>query len=167
MGLERSPRERAGLCDPQLNHARSSVAVHYTLDSYGNVLDGDTSLVRYIYTGQEFDPRRAIIITMSATTTPPPAASRAKIDGLSGDMSNLYRYVGNAATMFVDPSGLGPWGAAIGEGIGAGGGFVIGIVGGLVTALPRPRQQHQLPCPLKRLGEPSLVADWEQCGEIG
>ena len=37
--------------------------------------------------------------------------------GFNGDPSNLYRYVGNQATTFVDPSGLKPW-KAIGRLLG-------------------------------------------------
>ena len=106
-GRWRPPRERADYVTHNSTTHVTSVAVHYTLDSYGNVLDGDTSLVRYIYTGQEFDAETGDYYYDARYYDP--ATGRFKSEdpiGYAGDVSNDYRYVGNAATMFVDPSGL-------------------------------------------------------------
>jgi RHS repeat-associated protein len=85
----------------------TTVAVHYTLDSFGNVLDGDTSGIRYIYTGQEFDAETGNYY-YDARYYDPSVGRFLSEDpiGYAGDVSNVYRYVGNAATMYVDPSGL-------------------------------------------------------------
>ena len=85
----------------------TALAVHFNLDSFGNVVSGDTSGIRYIYTGQEFDAETGNYY-YDARYYDPSVGRFLSEDpiGYAGDVSNVYRYVGNAATMYVDPSGL-------------------------------------------------------------
>ena len=57
--------------------------------------------------------------------------------GFAAGDANLYRYVGNSPTNFVDPSGLvcegAAWGTAIGGTIGGIGGWIICGAGGVVV----------------------------------
>ena len=46
--------DQQGTTRDLVNHAGVAVA-HYNYDAFGNVLAGDTSLTRYLYTGREFD----------------------------------------------------------------------------------------------------------------
>lgn len=84
----------------------TSVVFHYTLDSFGSIVDGYAS-TRYIYTGQEFDTETGLYYydaryydaTIGRFISEDPI-------GFAGDSSNVYRYVHNEPTKYVDPSGL-------------------------------------------------------------
>jgi RHS repeat-associated protein len=85
----------------------TTVYVHFALDTFGNILSGDTFGIRYLYTGQEFDAETGDYYYDHRYYDP--TTGRFKSEdwmGFQADTSNLYRYVGNAPTMFVDPNGL-------------------------------------------------------------
>src|SRR5262249_27478925 len=85
----------------------TSVAEHYNLDSFGNILSGDTSTSRYIYTGQEFDAETGMFYYDARYYAPDTGrfASQDPI-GFNAGQRNPYVYVGNSPLMYTDPWGL-------------------------------------------------------------
>ena len=80
---------------------------HYKYDSFGQIISGDTSVTRYLYTSREYDAdtglqynrARWYDAAVGQWVSPDPLAFRA------GD-TNLERYVHNSPTNLFDPSGL-------------------------------------------------------------
>jgi RHS repeat-associated protein len=101
---------------------------HFQYDAYGQILEGDKELTRYLYTGRDFDATTGLQYNRARWydsftgrwTTQDPI-------GFAGGDYNLYRYVGNSPTNGTDPSGLiaaaaaAPWfGGAVGAAGAAG-----------------------------------------------
>jgi RHS repeat-associated protein len=80
---------------------------HYEYDSYGNVLSGDTSVTRYLFTSREFDEDTGLQYNRARWYDAAVGrwVSEDPIGFGAGD-ANLARYVGNNSMSFVDPSGL-------------------------------------------------------------
>jgi len=81
---------------------------HYAYTPFGAVLPGsDTSITRYLYTGREYDWITELQYNRNRWYAP--ALQRWMSQdpiGFAGGDSNLYRYVANASTLHIDPSGL-------------------------------------------------------------
>jgi RHS repeat-associated protein len=87
---------------------------HYKYDVFGRILDGDTPLTRYLFTGREYDLDTELQYNRNRWYDP--ASGRFLSEdpiGFAGDPSNLYRYVGNGPTNATDPSGLYAWSASV------------------------------------------------------
>jgi RHS repeat-associated protein len=80
---------------------------HYEYDSYGNVVSGDTSKTRYLFTSREFDEDTGLQYNRARWYDAAVGrwVSEDPIGFAAGD-ANLARYVGNASTIVVDPTGL-------------------------------------------------------------
>jgi RHS repeat-associated protein len=80
---------------------------HYEYDAYGNVVAGNTSLTRYLFTSREFD--EDIDLQYNRARWYDPAVGRWISEdpiGFAAGDTNVARYVSNSATTGVDPSGL-------------------------------------------------------------
>ena len=84
-----------------------TIEEHYEYDSYGNVVSGDTSLTRYLFTSREFDV--VVGLQYSRARWLDNATGRWIAEDpmgfLAGD-ANLSRYVANNPSIRSDPSGL-------------------------------------------------------------
>jgi RHS repeat-associated protein len=78
--------------------------VHFALDSFGNILSGDATEVRYIYTAQEYDAETGFYYYDRRYVDP--STGRFISEDFVWDGYNKHAYVGNAPTMFVDADGL-------------------------------------------------------------
>jgi RHS repeat-associated protein len=67
----------------------------------------DTSLTRYLYTGREFDTATGLQYNRNRWYDPATGRwiNQDPIGIAAGD-GNLYRYVGNSPTNWIDPDGL-------------------------------------------------------------
>ncbi len=85
----------------------ATLATHFTFDAFGQVLTGDTSLTRYLYTSREFDPATGLTYYRARwyATSLGQFISEDPTSFAAGD-ANLRRYVNNNATNATDPSGL-------------------------------------------------------------
>ena len=128
----------------ELTDSVGAVAKAYAYDTYGNVVDQTGTVEQpYAYTGRELDSESGLYFYRSRYYDPTTGRFLQRdLIGFAGGI-NLYGYVGQSPTNFVDPFGFGPTGAAIGGtiggAIGAAGGAVIGGFGGAVggtAALP-------------------------------
>jgi RHS repeat-associated protein len=71
------------------------------------LLAGDTSLTRYLYTAREFDATTGLQYNRNRWYDAHTGRWLSEDPiGFASDPSNLYRYVGNSPTNFRDPSGL-------------------------------------------------------------
>jgi RHS repeat-associated protein len=79
---------------------------HYEYDSFGNLVSGDTSLTRYLFTGREWDADIGLQYSRARWYDPSVGRwiSEDPIGFAAGDM-NLARYVFNSPINLVDPSG--------------------------------------------------------------
>ena len=80
---------------------------HYEYDAYGAIIDGDTSLTRYLFASREFD--EDIDLQYNRARWYDPAVGRWISEdpiGFAAGDANVARYVGNRVTGAVDPSGL-------------------------------------------------------------
>ncbi|HEX3996692.1 MAG TPA: RHS repeat-associated core domain-containing protein, partial [Acetobacteraceae bacterium] len=95
---------------------------HYLYDSFGKVLAGDTTLTHYLYAGQYFDGQAGLQYNHERWYDASLGRwlSQDPLGYAAGD-ANLYRYVGNSPTNFIDRTGLDPSGAE-GNDSGSGGG---------------------------------------------
>ncbi len=85
----------------------STLATHFTYDAFGQVLTGDTTLTRYLYTSREYDPATGLTYNRARwyATSLGQFISEDPTSFAAGD-ANLRRYVGNNAINATDPSGL-------------------------------------------------------------
>lgn len=84
---------------------------HYRYDAFGQLIDGDPTLTRYLYTGREFDADTGLQYNRARWYDS--AVGRWLSEdpiGFGGGDYNLGRYVGNSATNAIDPSGLAGFG---------------------------------------------------------
>jgi RHS repeat-associated protein len=129
---------------------------HITYDSYGNITGQTNPVVTilFAYTGREFDTETGQYYYRARYYDPTVGRFISEdLIGFDGGDTNLYRYVGNSPTFFVDPLGLCPcdpsiWGrlrnaavgaasgAAAGAATGAAVGAGVGALAGGVGALP-------------------------------
>ena len=111
----------------------TTITQHYTYDTFGNATSGDTTLTRYLYTSQEYDPATAFYY-YDARWYDPATGTFASTDpsGLKPD-SNPYRYVLNSPTNHTDPTGKEPKLTA----------YFVSLAGPLTTALSRYQQALQ------------------------
>ncbi len=80
---------------------------HYRYDAFGQILDGDAVLTRYLYTGREYDVDTELQYNRNRWYDPHSGRWLSEDPiGFAGGDSNLYRYVGNSPTNYTDPSGL-------------------------------------------------------------
>lgn len=80
---------------------------HYTYDSYGNIVSGDTSVTRYLFTSREYDPATGLQYNRARWYDP--AAGRWMSEdplGFAAGDANVSRYVHNSSVYVSDPSGL-------------------------------------------------------------
>ena len=89
--------------------ATGAVIEHIDYDSFGNII-GETNAAagdRYKFTGREYDPELALYYYRGRYYDPITGRfiSQDPIGFAAGD-ANLYRYVGNTPTIYVDPLGL-------------------------------------------------------------
>lgn len=80
----------------------------FEYDAFGQITSVTGGLgTRYLYTGQEYDPETGLYYYNARWYDPATQTfiSRDPMGFAAGD-TNLYRYVGNAPTNFVDPTGL-------------------------------------------------------------
>lgn len=84
-----------------------NVVAHYVYDAFGEVVAGDTSKTRYLYTGRELDTATGLQYNHHRWYDPHTGrwVSEDPI-GFRGWDYNLNRYVANMATYARDPSGL-------------------------------------------------------------
>jgi RHS repeat-associated protein len=80
---------------------------HYEYDSYGNIVSGDTSKTRYLFTSREYDADTGLQYNRARWYDAEVGrwVSEDPIGFAAGD-GNLARYVGNNPAALVDPSGL-------------------------------------------------------------
>ncbi|MCO6459130.1 MAG: hypothetical protein J5I93_27795, partial [Pirellulaceae bacterium] len=80
---------------------------HYEYDSYGNVVSGDTSATRYLFTSREFDEDTGLQYNRARWDDAAVGrwVSEDPIGFAAGD-ANVYRYVSNAPVNSHDPTGL-------------------------------------------------------------
>jgi RHS repeat-associated protein len=88
-----------------VDHAGAAVG-HFTYDAFGNILSGDTSLTRYLYTGREFDATTGLQYNRERWYDSHTGRWLSEDPIPFVDGSNNYTYVGNSPTIFVDPNGL-------------------------------------------------------------
>jgi len=83
---------------------------HFTYDAYGNVVSGDKSLTRYLYTAREFDATTGLQYNRERWYDPHTGRFLSEDPlGFSAGDPNLYRYVGNSPTDGTDPNGEFVW----------------------------------------------------------
>lgn len=84
-----------------------SLGEHYKYDSYGQIISGDTSVTRYLYTSREYDADIGLQHSRAHWYDAETGRwiSNDPIAFEAGD-ANPYRYVGNGPTNYTDPSGL-------------------------------------------------------------
>jgi RHS repeat-associated protein len=82
---------------------------HYTYDSFGSVVSGDTSLTRYLFTSREYDADTGLQYNRARWYDSETGrwVSEDPI-GFAGGDANISRYAANNVTGTVDPSGLIP-----------------------------------------------------------
>lgn len=80
---------------------------HYEYDSFGNVVSGDTSATRYLFTSREHDADTGLQYNRARWYDAAVGrwVSEDPVGFVAGD-ANLARYVGNSPTNAVDSSGL-------------------------------------------------------------
>ena len=106
---------------------------HYEYDSFGNVVSGDTSVTRYLFTSREFDDD--VDLQYSRARWYDPAVGRWIGEdplGFAAGDANLVRYVGNNSTNYLDPSGM-AWGDVIRGGLEIREAFISGIAQGYLN----------------------------------
>ncbi len=92
-----------------VNHDGALVE-HYKYSAYGKLLDGDTSLTRYLYTGRELDATTGLQYNRARWYDSESGRFLSEDPiGFAGGDANLYRYIGNSPTNATDPSGLAEW----------------------------------------------------------
>jgi RHS repeat-associated protein len=101
--------EQDGLASvTSLSNSAGAVAQTYTYDNYGNVTASTGTLVNpFQYTGREFDPETGLDYNRARYYNP--ATGRFISEdplGFGGGNPNVYAYVGNNPTNFLDPFGL-------------------------------------------------------------
>ena len=91
-----------------LSNSAGAVAQTYTYDNYGNVTASTGTLVNpFQYTGREFDPETGLNYNRARYYNP--ATGRFISEdplGFGGGNPNVYAYVGNNPTNYLDPIGL-------------------------------------------------------------
>jgi RHS repeat-associated protein len=91
-----------------LSNSAGAVAQTYTYDNYGNVTASTGTLFNpFQYTGREFDPETGLNYNRARYYSP--ATGRFISEdplGFGGGNPNVYAYVGNNPTNFLDPFGL-------------------------------------------------------------
>jgi RHS repeat-associated protein len=98
---------------------------HLSYDSFGNITnETNPSIdVRFTYTGREFDAATGLYYYRSRYFDPLTGGFISEDTiGFAGEDVNLYRYVGNSPTNFIDPYGL--FGAGVTGGVSGAAGFV-------------------------------------------
>ena len=91
-----------------LVNSDGEVVNHLTYDSFGNVVDetDDTVDSRYLFTGREFDDEIGLYYYRARYYDGSTGRFISEDPiGFNGGDANLYRYVGNNSTNFVDPTG--------------------------------------------------------------
>jgi RHS repeat-associated protein len=80
---------------------------HYEYDSFGKIVSGDTSVIRYLYTSREHDPDTGLQYNRARWYDAAVGRwiSQDPIGFEAGD-ANLTRFVGNRVVDSADPSGL-------------------------------------------------------------
>jgi RHS repeat-associated protein len=80
---------------------------HYEYDSYGQIVSGDTSITRYLYTSREYDPATGLQYNRARWYDAEMGRwiSEDPLGFEAGD-SNVARYVSNSPVMYFDPNGL-------------------------------------------------------------
>ncbi len=85
------------------------ITATYRYDSYGNAtaLAGSLAATRFLYTSQEYDAATGLYY-YNVRWYNPALGKFVSVDpsGFNAGDANLYRYVGNGPTNYVDPSGL-------------------------------------------------------------
>ena len=116
----------------QYNAATGSTTVvnHVRYDTFGQIVSQTNSQFQpwFAYTGREWDPAAGFYFYRARWYDPRAGRflSEDPLGFAAGDV-NLSRYVGNGATLWVDPSGMAwGWGAAVAG--GAIGGAVSGVI---------------------------------------
>jgi len=84
-----------------------NVLTHFQIDAFGSITAGDTTLIRYIYTAQEYDPESGLYY-YDARYYDPVVGKFISEDliGFDAEDANMYRYAGNIPTAATDPDGL-------------------------------------------------------------
>jgi RHS repeat-associated protein len=84
-----------------------AILTHFQIDAFGSILLGDVGLIRYIYTTQEYDPESGLHF-YDARYYDSAVAKFISDDpiGITAGDANFSRYLGNAATSSIDPSGF-------------------------------------------------------------
>ncbi|MEX0676768.1 MAG: RHS repeat-associated core domain-containing protein [Pirellulales bacterium] len=89
-----------------VNHAGGLVE-HYNYDAFGRLVEGDTSLTRYLYTSREFDATTGLQYNRNRWYDSKTGRWLSEDpSGFAGGDTNLYRYVANSPTNGTDPYGL-------------------------------------------------------------
>jgi RHS repeat-associated protein len=89
----------------------TTIDVHYALDTFGNILSGDETATRFIYTAQEYDLHTGEWY-YNARWYSSYTATFLSADPIQDDFRNTYRAFHNSPTNAVDPTGLDwlwPW----------------------------------------------------------
>ena len=84
-----------------------TIATHFKYDSFGNVISGDTSKTRYLFTSRELDT--ATKLQYNRARYYDAAVGRWISEdplGFAAGDANVGRYVGNRSTSVLDPSGF-------------------------------------------------------------
>jgi RHS repeat-associated protein len=93
-----------------IENASQVIQDNLNYDGFGNVTESNSSVGdRYKYTAREFDANTGLQYNGARYYNPATGRWQGEDPiGLGAQESNLYRYVGNAPTNAVDPSGLVP-----------------------------------------------------------
>jgi RHS repeat-associated protein len=83
-----------------------TIAAHYKFEAFGKPTSGDTSKTRFLFTSREFDPATGLQYNRARWYDPATGRwiSEDPIGFAAGD-ANLSRYILNAPTMGIDPTG--------------------------------------------------------------
>jgi len=80
---------------------------HYEYDSYGQIVSGDTSVTRYLYTSREYDPDIGLQYNRARWYDTPTGRWISEDPlGFSAGDANPNRYVENSPVNYIDPTGL-------------------------------------------------------------
>jgi RHS repeat-associated protein len=113
--------------------ASTTSAPAYGYDPYGLPLQTTAPLTDFVYGGMFYNADSGLYLTNYRAYDPVAGRwlSRDPIGEVTDPEANLYAYVGGNPIALMDPSGLGPSGAAIGGVFGAIAGALAGGAGGL------------------------------------
>jgi len=91
-----------------LTDSAGVTAKSYSYDAYGTILESPGTLEQpYTYTGREFDAESGLYYYRARYYDPATGRFLQKDPiGFGGTQMNLYGYVGNAPTVYIDPYGL-------------------------------------------------------------